>query len=113
MDRKFDEMVQLAKDFTGYDVRYSRSRRRDIVNIKSAICNIMRRYYSRTLPQISTLLNTHHTTIIHHLKEHPNRYRDIDDYADLYDHLAKSVVDGSEVLPTEKILATMRQVLSV
>lgn len=112
MDKKFNDMVELAKEFTGLDVRYTRSRRRDIINIKSAICNIMRRYYSRTLPQIATLLNIHHTTIIHHLKEHHNRYRDIDDYADLYDYLAKSVVDGSEFLPTEKILATMKSVFA-
>lgn len=112
MDKRFNELVTLSKEFTGYDVTRTRSRKRDVINIKSAICNVMRRYYSRTLPQIANQLKIHHTTVIHHLKDHPNRYRDIDDYADLYDHLSKNVVEGSEYLPTEKILATMKEVFA-
>jgi hypothetical protein len=113
MDQKFNQLVELAKEFTGLDVRYTRSRRREIINIKSAICNVMRRYHSRTIPQIGVLLNIHHTTVIHHLKDHPNRYRDIDDYADLYDYLCKQIVDSSELLSTEKILNMMRSVMAV
>jgi hypothetical protein len=113
MDQKFNQLAELSKDFTGLDIRYSRSRRREIINIKCAIVNVMRRYHSRTITQIGGLLNIHHTTVIHHLKDHPNRYRDIDDYADLYDHLCKHIVDSSELLSTEKILSMMRSVMAV
>lgn len=113
VDPKFVEMVSIAKTITGFDVRYTRSRRREIINIKSAICNVMRRYYSRTITQIAELLDIHHTTVIHHLKDHPYRYRDIDDYADLYDRMTKHIVDSSEQISTEKMLGLMRSALAI
>jgi hypothetical protein len=113
IDQKFIEIVHVAKSITGYDVRYIRSRRREIINIKSAICNVMRKYYSRTMGQIAELLDIHHTTVIHHLKDHQYRYRDIDDYADLYDRLVKHIVDNSDQIATEKVLALMRSALAI
>lgn len=107
------ELVGIAKSVTGYDIRYTRSRRREIINIKCAICNAMRRYYSRTIVQIASLLDLHHTTVIHHLKDHQYRYRDIDDYADLYDRMTKHIVDNSDQISTDKMIALMKSALAI
>lgn len=110
---QFNELCALAKEITGIDVRYSRTRKKEFVQIKAAIVNVMRRYCSASTVQLARLLKLHHTTIIHHSKDHASRYRFEDDYAALYDKLVRHVMNQSDTLKVESVLNLMKGALSV
>lgn len=109
----FKQLCHLAKDLTGLEIRYTRSRKKEYVQIKCAIVNVMRRYYSASTLQIGRLLGLHHTTIIHHSKDHSSRYRFESDYAALYDKLVRHAMDKSETISTDKMLQLMKSALSI
>lgn len=109
----FNELVALAKEITGVDVRYSRSRRREFVQIKCAIVNVMRRYYSTKTVQLGRLLNLHHTTVVHHSNDHSSRYRFEPEYAELYDKMVRFAMNKSETINTEKMVQLMKSALSI
>ena len=112
-ENDFKELVAIAKEVTGVDVRYSRSRKKEYVQIKCAIVNVMRRYYSASTVQLGRLLDLHHTTIVHHSKDHSSRYRFEPDYAELYDKMVRFAMSKSETISTEKMVQLMRSALSV
>lgn len=110
---EFKELCHLAKDLTGLDIRYTRSRKKEFVQIKCAIVNVMRRYYSASTLQLGKLLDMHHTTIIHHSKDHSSRYRFEPDYAALYDKLVRHAMDKSETISTDKMIQLMKSALTI
>lgn len=110
----YKSLVQKAKDLTELDITYARSRRFEVVLIKACILNVLRRYYGLTTTHIGELLGMHHSTVIHHLRQHGDRYRQEDEYAELYDELSKHVALTEEaVIDVDGILDTMRACLSV
>lgn len=110
---EFKELCHLAKELTGLEIRYTRSRKKEVVQIKCAIVNVMRRYYSASTLQLGRLLDLHHTTIIHHSKDHSSRYRFESDYAALYDRLVRHAMDKSETISTDKMLQLMKSALTI
>lgn len=112
-EQDFKELCHLAKELTGLDIRYTRSRKKEIVQIKCAIVNVMRRYYSASTLQLGRLLDLHHTTIIHHSKDHSSRYRFESDYAALYDKLVRHAMGKSETISTDKMLQLMKSALTI
>lgn len=110
----FEMLVHLAKIRTGIDVRYTRSRRDEIVLIKGCIINVLSKYFGLNTVQIGGLFDLHHSTIIHHLKAHPTRYRYEDDYATHYDYLLKASMNkDKDTIDVESVLATLKSALSV
>jgi hypothetical protein len=112
-DQEFDELCNLAKEITGLDIRYTKSRKKELIQIKCAIVNVMRRYCSASTVQLGRLFNIHHTTVIHHSKDHWSRYRYEDDYSLLYDKMVRHVMDKSEVISVEKMVNLMKTSLAV
>lgn len=88
-------LAEIAKDDTGVHISYIRdsqvcyttSRRKEVVMIKACIMNILYKYHSQTTVQIGRIFRCHHSTVIHHLQAHPQRYDWEDDYHDLYNIL--------------------------
>jgi len=112
-EKQFNELCELAKQVTGLDIRYTRCRKREFVQIKCAIINVMRKYQSTSTVKLASLLGVHHTTIIHHTKDHPSRYRWEDDYALLYDRMVRHVMDQSDTFSLDQMMNLMRSALSV
>lgn len=112
-EQQFNDLCRLAKEITGVDVRYTKSRKKEFVQIRCAIVNVMRRYYSASTVQLSKLMDKHHTTIIHHSKDHTSRYRFDDDYASLYDALVRHVMNKSETISTNRMVSLMKNALAV
>lgn len=112
-EQVFKEVCGKAKEVTGLDIRYTRSRKKDIVQTKSAIINVLHKFYGFNLVQIGELIGMHHTTIIHHLRDHPSRYRFEDEYCRLYDQLSRHAISTSEHISVEKTINLMRNALSV
>ena len=112
-DQQFNDLCRVAKEITGIDVRYTNSRKKEYVQIRCALVNVMRRYYSATTVQLGRLLDKHHTTIIHHSKDHGSRYRFEHDYASLYDQLVRHAMNQSETISVDKMVFLMRSSLSV
>jgi iron-sulfur cluster repair protein YtfE (RIC family) len=108
----FKELCHLAKDLTGVEIRYTKTRKKEFVQIKCAIVNVMRRYYSTSTLQLGRLLDLHHSTIIHHSKDHSSRYRFESDYATLYDKLVRHAMSKSETISTEKMIELMKSALT-
>lgn len=112
-EQQFNSLCQVAKGITGLDFRYTRSRKKEFVQLRCAVINIMRKYYATNTVQTASLMGMDHTTILHHTKDHASRYRFEDDYADLYDKLVRHVIDNSETISTDKMVQLMKSALSV
>lgn len=110
---EFNELCELAKRVTGIDIRYVTQRKKEYVQIRSALVNVMRRYYSATTVQVGRFLNMHHTTVIHHSKDHSSRYRFEDDYANLYDQMVRFAMSNADTLNVDRVLNLMKSALSV
>jgi hypothetical protein len=109
----FSEVCQVAKEVSGLDIRYTRSRKREFVSVKCAIVNVLHKYYGLKLVQIGSLLDFHHTTVIHHLKDHPSRYRFDDEYAQIFDKLSRHAMSTTEILSVDKMMNLMKAALSI
>lgn len=93
LDEIFDELCDFMKKQSGLDYRYTRSRRRIFVNLKCCIINNMRRQFGTTLTEIGRLMDLHHSTIIHHIRDHQYRYKGDVDYAELYDDVNNYILE--------------------
>lgn len=98
-DEVYKRLVNKAKEVTDLDITYARSRRFEIVLTKACIINILSRYYGMTTVLIGSFVGMHHSTVIHHLRKHSDRYRMEDDYQELYDELTKftSLIENSPI----------------
>lgn len=111
-EERYRALVQKAKEITDLDITYARSRRLEIVMIKACIVNILSRYYGHTTTLIGSLIGLHHSTVIHHLQKHSDRYRQEDEYAELYDALSKHVgLSEESPIDVEGIIETMKACL--
>lgn len=84
-----ERLVNATKSRTGINVKYTRSRRREVILAKACVINALSKYFGANTVQIGELFDMHHSTIVHHLKCHHHRYRYEDEYASLYDYLIK------------------------
>lgn len=109
----FTDLIEIARGRYGIDVRMSRSRKREFVDIRCAVANCMKRAYSISISDIARLFDMHHTTILHHLEDHAGRYRYYDDYAKLYDTMVNHVLSKSELISLDKMQALMESAFAV
>lgn len=108
----FDKLCLRTKELTGIDVRYTRQRKREIIHAKASLINVLNRYYGLNTVQLGRCFDLHHATIIHHLKDHPYRYRYEDEYAKIYDSLTRfSLEDSSNAINVERMTALMKDSL--
>lgn len=59
----------------------------EVIDARSALVNVIRRCYRVKLTDIGRQLNIHHTTVMHHVKQHEGRYVHRQEYRELYDEL--------------------------
>lgn len=109
----FKDVCDKAKEISGLDIRYTRSRKKEIVTVKCAIVNAMHKYYGLKLVQIGTLMGFHHTTVMHHLRDHPSRYRFDDEYAQIFDKLSRHAISTTEILSVDKMMNLMKSALAI
>ena len=109
----FSDVCDKAKEVSGIDIRYTKSRKREMVSVKCAIINVLHKYYGLKLVQIGTLMGFHHTTVIHHLKDHPSRYRFDDEYAQIFDQLSRHAMSTTEILSVDRMMNLMKTALSI
>jgi hypothetical protein len=103
---KFEELLAMCPPLV-------RSRRKEIVHAKSAIINVMRRYYSTTTVELGRMLDLHYTTVIHHTADHPTRYRFESNYADLYDRMVRHVMNTDGIVDSKSMISLIRENLAV
>jgi hypothetical protein len=109
----FSDVCDKAKEVSGLDIRYTKSRKREFVSVKCAIVNVLHKYYGLKLVQIGGLIGFHHTTVIHHLKDHPSRYRFDDEYAQVFDKLSRHAMSTTEILSVDKMMNLMKSALTI
>jgi len=110
----YKRLVQKAKEVTDLDITYARSRRFEVVLIKACIINILSRYYGMTTVLIGSFTNMHHSTVIHHLRKHSDRYRMEDEYQELYDELTKfTSMNENSPIDVDGIIEKIRTCIAV
>ena len=114
LEENYKHLVFKAKEYTGIDITYTRTRKFEIVMIKACIINILYRYFGGNTVQIGKLLNMHHSTIIYHESAHANRYNNEGEYGALYDFLARHSMKGQKSpIDVDEMMHIMRRTLSV
>lgn len=72
----------------GIDIIENTTRKKDVVRLKSAAINVLYWYFNNTMTSIADELGYDcHTSILHHIKDHKDRYAYDNTYADMYDDL--------------------------
>jgi hypothetical protein len=104
---KFNELIAMSP------VKLDRSRRKEVIHAKSAIINVMRRYYSTTTVELAQMLDIHHSTVIHHTDDHASRYRFESAYADLYDRMVRHIIKTDGIVDSKSMIELIRENLAV
>lgn len=112
-EKQFDELCELAIQQIGVDIRLKKCRKKEYVQVKCAVINVMRKYQSTTTVALARMMGTHHTTIIHYTQDHPSRYRWDSEYAILYDNMVRHVMNGAMNFNLDQMLQLMKSSLSV
>lgn len=112
MKETYEIVLMRARDLSGIDLTYSRTKRFEIVRVRAAVINILWRQYNMPKLVISNFMGMNHSTIIHHTQAHPHRYRHEASYADLYDALCAQFFDESRI-NLDNMIARMRACMTV
>ena len=114
IEERYRHLVSKAKEFTGIDITHTRTRKFEIVMIKGCIINILYRYFGANTVQTGKMMNVHHSTVIYHQQNHANRYRNENEYASLYDYLAKhATANDKSLINVDEMMGIMKRTLSV
>ena len=92
----FDRICDKALELTDIDVRFQKSRKNEVVEVKVAVINIMRKYYAFTSVYLGRLFGNDHATILYHLRDHQSRYMYVPSYAELFEELKKYAMSITE-----------------
>lgn len=106
-EMKHESLCLIVKGAIGIDVRYTRSRREEIVMAKACLINVLNRMYGVNTVRLGKLFGIHHSTAIHHIKNHSIRFQQSNDYYEIYNQLLKSCYDleeNSNVLDTINLI---------
>jgi chromosomal replication initiation ATPase DnaA len=108
----FDNLCKKTAEITGIDVRFTRRRTREIIHAKAGIINVLNKYHGLNTVQIGRCFDLNHSTVIHHLRDHPYRYRYEDEYARIYDSLTRFSLEGSSnAINVERMVGLMKESL--
>jgi hypothetical protein len=114
LEESYRHLISKAKEFTGLDITYTRNRRFEIVMIKACVINILYRYFGANTVQTAKLFDIHHSTVIHHHRAHPNRYKQEVEYAELYNYLTRhATLDEKSPINVDEMVEIMRRTMSV
>lgn len=109
---QFEKLINETLDVTGIDILKTKSRRIEVVDAKVAVVNIMRKFYGTSMQLTADMLKyTHHTTILHHEKDHSARYRFRPQYADVYDELCKRCVSRNTAINVNELVKIMKELV--
>lgn len=107
---QFEKLINEAQDVTGIDILKTKSRKIEVVDAKVAVVNIMRKFYGTSMQVTANMLRyTHHTTILHHERDHSARYRFRPQYADVYDELCNRCVSRNTAINVNEIINLMKE----
>jgi chromosomal replication initiation ATPase DnaA len=91
-EEKLNNLAELMKDISGYDIRVTRGRPQKYVRPKAAIAVVAANWYGINLTNIGHFLNwKDHTVVCHHRKNHKGRYRSDYEYAEMYDEVMRRI----------------------
>jgi chromosomal replication initiation ATPase DnaA len=91
-EERLNNLAELMKDISGYDIRVTRGRPQKYVRPKAVIAVVATHWYGMDLTKVGHFLNwKDHTVVCHHRKNHKGRYRSDDEYAEMYDELMKRI----------------------
>ena len=82
-----EELLKIVINRTQINPLHTSSRKIEVIDARAALANVIRRCYRVKLTEIGRQLNMHHTTVMHHIKHHENRYVLRQEYRELYDEL--------------------------
>jgi hypothetical protein len=112
----YEKLCKYAQEFTGIDITKAHGRRKiHYVRIRASIMVAMLRYMGITTVDLGEIMCLDHSTIIHHRNNHNGRYRSDDEYAHLYDHIARhltSISENKDGAELNSVVALIRQTLS-
>lgn len=102
----YDKLCEHAKDITGIDISYiKRSRKIDYVRIRASIMVNMCMYCGVTTTALGKHMGLDHSSVVHHKNTHTGRHRSDDEYARIYDSMARFVRNLDEVNPAPELPA--------
>ena len=114
IQEQFDSLVDETAKITGINIKYTKTRKYDVVVAKACVINILSNFFGANTVRIGKLMDIHHSTVIHHLKCHGDRHRYEDEYFDLYENLCKHANEiGKSSIDVHEIMTIMRRALSV
>lgn len=97
LTESYNSLCKYAKEFTGIDItKVHGVRKVNYVRIRAAIIVAMLRYLGVYTTDLGDMMGLDHSTIIHHRNNHVGRYRSDDEYAHLYDHVARHLTKITE-----------------
>lgn len=112
-EETYQHLVAKAKEYTGLNIAYTKTRKFEIVMIKGCVINIMFRYFGYNTVQTGRVMGMHHSTIIYHHRHHAHRYRNEHEYANLYDYLAKHcTIEENPAIDVDEMIQIMKRTLS-
>jgi len=112
-EETYQHLADKAKEYTGLNIAWTRTRKFEIIMIKGCVINIMYRYFGYNTVQIGKAIGMHHSSIIYHQNNHPHRYRNEPEYGNLYDYLAKHcTLDESSAINVDEMIQIMKRTMS-
>lgn len=88
-----DDILDIISKESGIGISQiiSKSRKREIVNVRYIFCSIMKNNYNYSLVHIGELIGRDHTTIIHAIKQHRNRVQNEELYRGLTTNIYEKI----------------------
>ncbi len=112
--KTYNKLVRKCFEIKGLDISGNKTRYADVILIKACIINVLHKYYGNNTVEIGFIINRHHSTVIHHLRKHVDRYKQEDAYAELYTTLSEYVMQNATApMDVDGIVASLRSCLSV
>lgn len=116
LTESYNNICKYANDLTGVDIAKVHGIRKILyVRIRASIIVSMLRYMGIYTTDLGELMGLDHSTIIHHRNNHTGRYRSDDEYAHLYDHIARhltSISENKDGAELNSVLTLIRQTIS-
>lgn len=106
---RLNNLAELMKDISGYDIRLTRGRPQKYVRPKAVLAVVASNWYGIELERVSRFLNwKDHTVACHHRKNHKGRYRSDYEYAEMYDEVMKRI-SISDTNKFDEIISLIKQ----
>lgn len=113
VEEHFNALASVALEYSEVDIRNTRSRKYDIVLVKACVINILTRYYGGNTVNVGKAIGNDHSTIIHHLRKHSQRFKYEPEYNMLYNYLSKyAVASNDSPINVDNLVQIMKRTLA-